>query len=460
MWRRRAGGVVIPRIPATAGSTLLAINRLVIKRLFLAWLILSLLAGATVYLVETRRIDEAVIALAATESQRLSSGGMDTKNINPADLMSRGLGAMESVRKNYVLLERYDSKGIKRLEINNPAFETIKKAMAQHTFSLPRDGAHHYKKLTIAGNTLVQTLVPLKGATGNHVGYLEVFFVINPEDMARLNGDLKRFFLTAFLCVSCTALLLYPIILSLNRSVMAFSDKVTRGNLEVVTVLGAAIAERDSDTSDHNYRVTLYAIRLAEALGSEKVDMRALILGAFLHDAGKIGIRDDILLKPSALTEEELAIMRTHVQLGIAIIQTSEWLQAARDVIEYHHEKYDGSGYLKGLQGEEIPLAARIFAIVDVFDALTSRRPYKEAWPVQEALSLIAKSPGGHFDPHLVAVFLDIAAGLHQQFSQSGEAELNAHLGQLVERNYLRFIAGSEKSIWRRESPASAWGRA
>ena len=165
---------------------------------------------------------------------------------------------------------------------------------------------------------------------------------------------------------------LYPVIITLSRRVIRFSDQVTKGNLEIVTVLGAAIAKRDSNTGSHNYRVTLYAIRLGEAVGTDKVDMRALILGAFLHDVGKIGIRDDILLKPTELNDEEVAIMHTHVQLGIGIIQTSEWLHATHDVIKYHHEKYDGSGYMKGLRGEEIPLEARIFAIVDVFDALTS----------------------------------------------------------------------------------------
>ena len=168
--------------------------------------------------------------------------------------------------------------------------------------------------------------------------------------------------------------------------------------------------------------------------------MRALILGAFLHDVGKIGIRDNILLKPTALNNEELAVMHTHVQLGIGIIQTSEWLHAAHDVIKYHHEKYDGSGYLKGLRGEEIPLAARIFAIVDVFDALTSRRPYKDAWPVDEALERLSSEAGGHFDPQLVAIFQTIATDLYRQFGLSSEADLHASLRQLVKDHYRQLL--------------------
>ena len=116
-------------------------------------------------------------------------------------------------------------------------------------------------------------------------------------------------------------------------------------------VLGSAIAMRDADTHLHNYRVTVYAIRLAEALGLSKPDIQRLIAGAFLHDVGKIGISDTILLKPPGrLTAQEFQVMRTHVLLGVDIIAKADWLRGARDVVEFHHEKFDGSGYMKGLK--------------------------------------------------------------------------------------------------------------
>ena len=417
------------------------INRIVIARLFIGWLLISLLTGTAIYLLESRRIDEAIIALATSESQRFSTDDIETLNIPLAELDSLRQKAAEFVRNSYVSIRAYDREGNRLFDIENPAFERLRISLLAAPFRFPRDNVPHFRKLTVTGETLVQVQRPIKNTAGTFAGHLEAVFVIKPENLARLNDDLIRVIVTALVCVLLTTLLLYPIIITLNRKLIRFSDKVIKGNLETVTVLGAAIAERDSDTGDHNYRVTLYAIRLAEALGIDHVDMRALILGAFLHDVGKIGIRDSILLKPSSLSEEEIAIMRTHVQLGVGIIQTSEWLQAARDVIECHHERYDGSGYLKGLRGDNIPLAARIFCIVDVFDALTSKRPYKEAWPVEDALAILNRDSGSHFDPRLVKIFQGIAAGLYRQFGLANETELNAILRQLVKLHYLKLVS-------------------
>lgn len=240
--------------------------------------------------------------------------------------------------------------------------------------------------------------------------------------------------ITVLCSIAATALLLYPLMLSLNRRIYRFADEALKGNIEIASVLGAAVAQRDHDTGHHNHRVTLYAIRLAEALGSEKVNMRALIMGAFLHDVGKIGIRDAILLKPGPLSQEEFAVIQTHVKRGIDIVHPSHWLIPARDVIASHHEHFDGSGYPKGLAGEDIPLVARIFAIVDVFDALTSQRPYKESIPCREALAILGDASSGHFDPELLQTFLPIAQALYHEVSEASEVELIAKLLRIVER--------------------------
>jgi putative nucleotidyltransferase with HDIG domain len=197
-------------------------------------------------------------------------------------------------------------------------------------------------------------------------------------------------------------------------------------------VLGSAIAKRDSDTHLHNYRVTLYAIRLAEALNMNDEGIRNLIIGALLHDVGKIGIPDAILLKPARLTPDEFEIMKTHTQCGVEIIGKSLWLKNARDVIEYHHEKFNGCGYPKGLKGVEIPLNARIFAVVDVFDALTSRRPYKEPLPPTEAIAILRNGSGSHFDPALVESFIPIAASLHAKMSALPEESIETVLADLL----------------------------
>jgi putative nucleotidyltransferase with HDIG domain len=232
-----------------------------------------------------------------------------------------------------------------------------------------------------------------------------------------------------------TAAFLYPLLVNLHRRIFRFADDIVTGNLELAKVMGAAIAQRDSETGDHNFRVTLYAFHLAEALGDPGLDMRALLLGAFLHDVGKIGIRDAILLKPGRLTEAEMTVMRTHVNLGLQIIGSSTWLQLARNVIGSHHERFDGTGYPRGLAGTAIPLEARVFAIVDVFDALTSARPYKRPMPLAEALVLLQGGAGSQFDADLVAAFGRIAGDAYRAIHPASEPELQGLLSGLVERH-------------------------
>jgi HD-GYP domain-containing protein (c-di-GMP phosphodiesterase class II) len=203
----------------------------------------------------------------------------------------------------------------------------------------------------------------------------------------------------------------------------------------LASVMGAVIAQRDSGTGAHNFRVTLYAFRLAEAWGDPGLDVRTLLLGAFLHDVGKIGIRDEILLKPGPLTEAEMVVMRTHVGLGLRIIGSSTWLRLARSVIEGHHERFDGRGYPRGLKGAAIPLEARLFSIVDVFDALTSERPYKKPLPLAESLACIQGAAGSQFDPDIVAAFCRIAGDAYRAIHSASETELQDMLTALVERH-------------------------
>jgi len=419
---------------------MLEIHRIVIKRLFLAWLALSIVAGTAIYIYEIEKIDDTIVAHATAEAERFAPEGIDTASLTAAEIESLRLKAQHFISKNFVVLETYDQREKKLFEAVNPAYEAIEKELANTAHRFPNDGKHHYEKFNIAGETLVRILVPLTSSAGAgaSAGYFEAVFVIDHQELAHLHADLERFVLIALLCVLGTTLPLYPVIISLNRDVLRFSSEVVKGNLDTVSVLGTAIAQRDSDTGDHNYRVTLYAIRLAEAIGTEKMDMRSLILGAFLHDVGKIGISDNILLKPGKLDDEEFAVMRTHVGLGVRIIGSSAWLLAAREVIECHHEKYNGGGYPRGLRGEEIPLVARIFAVVDVFDALTSRRPYKEPWPFDKAMATLEQDAGSHFDPQLVAAFKTFAAALHAEIGNASESDLSARMRPLVERYYLR----------------------
>jgi len=200
---------------------------------------------------------------------------------------------------------------------------------------------------------------------------------------------------------------------------------------------GNAIALRDSDTNEHNYRVTIYSILLAEQLNIAKDDMQNLIIGAFLHDVGKIGISDTILLKNGKLTSDEFDIMKLHVQKGMTIVKDNIWLEKGKDVICSHHEKYDGSGYPKKISKYDIPQIARIFSIVDVFDALTSKRPYKEPFSYQKAIDILKESSGSHFDPTILDIFIKISDKLYHNISTEFQQQLKDELDSLITKYFL-----------------------
>lgn len=178
--------------------------------------------------------------------------------------------------------------------------------------------------------------------------------------------------------------------------------------LETVKVIANAIEGRDRYTRGHVDRVTTYAIWLAEELRWPSDHLRILEFGARLHDIGKITVPDQILNKPDRLTEEEWGIMKRHPTVGAKILRDISHLQPAMPYILYHHERWDGTGYPEGLSGREIPIEARLLAIADVYDALTTNRPYHPAQNFKEVAELLKSESGKHFDPDLVPIFLNV----------------------------------------------------
>jgi response regulator RpfG family c-di-GMP phosphodiesterase len=171
-------------------------------------------------------------------------------------------------------------------------------------------------------------------------------------------------------------------------------------------VLGAAIDLRDSPTAGHSRRVFLYSVEIAKGMGDLESQMRNIAMGAWLHDIGKLAITDAILLKPGPLTDEERAIMQRHVQVGYDLVKGIPFLADAAEIIFAHHERCDGSGYPRGLKMQEIPVGARIFAVADTFDAMTSDRPYRRALPFQASREVIERGAGKQYDSQVAKVFL------------------------------------------------------
>jgi putative two-component system response regulator len=194
----------------------------------------------------------------------------------------------------------------------------------------------------------------------------------------------------------------------LLRAVELEAAHIGQAFIETVSVLANAVEGRDFYTRGHVERVTTYALRLANELKWPSSHLRILKFGARLHDIGKIRVPDHILNKPGPLNEEEWAIMKKHPTMGARILRGISHLQPAIPYILYHHERWDGTGYPEGLKGREIPIEARLLSIVDVYDAITTRRPYHPAQDYHKVENLLRSESGKHFDPDIVQIFIDI----------------------------------------------------
>ena len=178
-----------------------------------------------------------------------------------------------------------------------------------------------------------------------------------------------------------------------------------------------ALQSHERETEAHTHRAAQLTLQLAQMMGIPANELVHMRRGALLHDVGKLRIPVAILLKPAPLTEDEWQIMRKHPTLAYEILVPFVFLRPALDIVYCHHEKWDGSGYPRGLKGEAIPLAARIFAVADVYDALRSDRPYRPAWPEEEVRKYIHDQAERHFDPQVVEAFADITVGRTDQVS-------------------------------------------
>lgn len=410
------------------------IHKKIVKRLLLGWLSLSLLIGGAVFYLEMMAVDRQMLGLAVDESHSFTVE-LDQASVSQLETLKQK--AVEFLKGHFIVLELYDEHKRQILREVSPGREAIEQKLEQYSQTFPLENAAYHKNFLIDGKSFIQVLLPLQDNSGELIGYFEGVYQVDAEALRNIQTNILRTLLLVVAVILITAIMLYPIIISLNRGLIKLTSDLLKGNIELMDVLGSAIAKRDSDTNSHNYRVTIYAVRLAETLGLPSAQIRNLIMGAFLHDVGKIGIRDNILLKPDSLSDEEFTMMRNHVPMGVDIISKSEWLAGAREVVEFHHEKFDGSGYMHGLKGAEIPLNARIFAIVDVFDALTSKRPYKESFGFEKAMDILQRDSGSHFDPELLLTFSGIVSSIYQEVSLDGDSTLEALLNRLVRKHFI-----------------------
>lgn len=404
------------------------IHRQLALRLITAAVIISLLLAVVVFVLEYRRLGKQVNNRAAEvvsnfndQIQRLGlTLEYQQEEVRQELKMLLIAGKSIPAAGKLVYASIYNLEGMQvaaEFDSKHSQIATVKELAKAIEERLRNKPISEQSFKQIKGTPFIRLSFPLYDSFGNQSSSIEGIFEVSERARQEVTSRIARSVSGAIATVLLTTIILYPVISRLINQLTVLTENLVESNVETLRVIGSAIAKRDSDTDSHNYRVTIYSVALAEKIELKPKIIQGLIKGAFLHDVGKIGISDQILMKPGKLSEEEYEAMKLHVQHGVDIVTQSEWLSDAVDVVGYHHEQFAGGGYPAGLKGNAIPVNARIFAISDVFDALTSKRPYKEQLTLDTSLEILSQGRGTHFDPVLLDSFLEISTPLYEQFA-------------------------------------------
>jgi HD-GYP domain-containing protein (c-di-GMP phosphodiesterase class II) len=416
-------------------------NRRTAIQIALVSILLAAVASPAAWFVAHLSAERSTVSLAVEESRRLLQlHHFDTSALSGPDASEHARKASNALAGGlFDIAEIYDGNGQKLAIAMTDAGRLIEAQLPAHV--RPAKAIASFESLKLNDKRWVlRVFVPLKAEADSNAapiaGYFEGVRVISDWQHEQMFGSA----LTAALMVGIASLLcgavVYPVVVRLNAENVLKTHEILTSHISMMEALGRAIAKRDSDTGVHNLRVAWTAARLGECLGLHGKAMQSLIIGSFLHDVGKVGIPDAILHKPASLNAEESEIMHTHVAQGEDIVSDIDWLNEAKDVVAAHHEKWDGSGYPRKLSGEAIPLAARIFAVADVFDALCSRRPYKEPMSFEEATGILEAQTGSHFDPAVMTAFRPIAREVFNCVSKASEKDVRRMLEERIRLHF------------------------
>lgn len=416
-------------------------NRRTAIRIAIASILLAAVASPAAWFVAHRHAEQSTVSLAVEESRRLLRlHHFDTDALSGPEASEHASKASNALAGGlFDIAEIYDRDGQKLAIAMTDAGRLIEAQLPAHVRLEQADASFESLKLNDK-RWVLRVFVPLKaGVEGDSVpiaGYFEGVRVISDWQHEQMFGSA----LTAAVMVGIASLMcgavIYPVVVRLSAENERKTNEILTSHISMMEALGRAIAKRDSDTGAHNLRVAWTAARIGECLGLQGKPMQSLIIGSFLHDVGKVGIPDAILRKPARLSAEESKIMHTHVAQGEDIVSNIPWLEEAKAVVVAHHERWDGSGYPRKLAGEAIPLAARIFAVADVFDALCSRRAYKEPMNFQEAMDILEAEAGSHFDPKVIAAFGPIAREVFDCLAKANEKDIRRMLEERIRMHF------------------------
>jgi HD-GYP domain-containing protein (c-di-GMP phosphodiesterase class II) len=427
------------------------VQRILVVRLSIAAAVIAFVVGLITYGFQHLQLEREVADLgrrgvfSILEKARFVMEQQQTDAVNAVrEVFRRGDPLVVYRAGRFIYVQFYDRGSevlAEKVVADQPDMDGLKALVASRPFSFPGPGEDEVQTTTIGDASFVLVSAAVVDKGGETAAFVRGLFAVSPQELSGMRRAMIRNTLIVMAIVSAVSALLYPVILRLSRQLADYSTHLLDANLETLSVLGSAIAQRDSDTDAHNYRVTLYATHIGEALGLTNAELRVMIKGAFLHDVGKLGIPDSILLKPAKLDPQEFSVMKTHVEKGSDIVQQSSWLCEGIDVVGCHHEQFAGGGYPHGLKGEDIPITARIFAVSDVFDALTSHRPYKKPLTFEETMVILQRDRGKHFDPAVLDAFDKIARPLFDRYAGHEGADLKDELAAVVMKY---FSAGIE----------------
>jgi HD-GYP domain-containing protein (c-di-GMP phosphodiesterase class II) len=421
------------------------VRRILLRRLILVALAVSLLVGGWTWIHERNLAQERVVkvaldrlAIIRAEFFHLVSSGVSRDEAVPLAINSLGDMEFDLSGGAFAAAVFYDRNDDFHVfgDTTQAACRDALSLLGQDRSRQPELGQQFHSLVRVTGRRAVHIVVPIANREGQLASWVRAVYLLSPSASAVLIREPLTSVGLVILIVLSISALFYPVVLRMSRRLAGFSADLLEANLEMMEALGCAIAKRDGDTDAHNYRVTIYSVRLAEKEGLSLQAIQGLIKGAFLHDIGKIGIRDDVLLKPGRLTEDEYEIMKTHVNHGLDIVGRARWLHDALAVVGSHHEKFGGDGYPDRIPGNMIPSAARIFAITDVFDALSSERPYKKPMPLAKVVEILEEGRDQHFDPALLDSFLEIAPDLHAELNHFGTNELRVEMHEINSRYF------------------------
>lgn len=408
-------------------------NKRTAVRIAVVSALLAALASPVAWFVTYKRAEDGTVWLAIDESRRLLHhfGAIDLTGLDAGDNARKAADVLAGGL--FDIAEIYDQEGLKLAHAMTEEGQAVEQQLPSHARPTYRAGFHESFRLEDTRWAL-RVFVPLRGAADADriTGYFEGVRVVPPWQREQLRANAFSAALMVGLAAVLCGSAIYPVVVRLSADNERKAREILDSHLSMMEALGRAVAMRDSDTGTHNFRVAWIAARIGERLDLAGRAMQSLIVGSFLHDVGKISIPDAILLKSGKLDAEESKIMHTHVAHGEEIVSGIGWLEDAHAIVAAHHEKWDGSGYPRKLSGDEIPLSARIFSVADVFDALSSKRPYKEPMSFEATMSILEADTGSHFDPHVMTAFRPIAREVFNCLGRCNEDDVRCLLEERV----------------------------